>query len=214
VPVLIIASNIRLGINEIKLYEYGIDKYQINRVTNIDKPELIKVHRHLIGYYNSKVDSAQVTVTKSGWGFNIFSEKELVHLKDVKGLVQLDYIVQIATLVLIFVCGLVLLLWLKEGWYTLVKGFLWGGVTTIGLMIFLAIWAVLGFEQLFILFHRLSFTNEFWILDPSKDYLLMLFPEGFFYDTAMFGFVAVIIEALVIGSVAYTVLRLKGRSRL
>lgn len=211
VPLLIIVSNLRWGVNEIKLYEYGVDQYQISRVTGIDKPELMKVHQHLIDYYNSRVDSAQVTVERAGAKFNIFNEKELVHLRDVKGLIQLDYLVQAAVLVIMFACGLVLLLWLKERWHMLVKGLLWGSIATLGLMIFLALWSVFGFEQLFILFHKLSFTNEFWILDPSRDYLLMLFPGEFFYDVALFSFGAVIIESLILGGIAFAVLRLGGR---
>jgi uncharacterized membrane protein len=39
-----------------------------------------------------------------------------------------------------------------------------------------------GFSQLFWQFHIISFPNEFWLLDPTKDYLKMLFPDGFFYD--------------------------------
>ncbi len=210
VPVLIIASNIRWGVNEIKLYEHGIDKYQISRVSGIDKSDLIKVHQHLIEYYNSKVDSAQVTVIKRGEKFNVFSEKELVHFEDVRGLIQLDYMVQLAALVIMFVCGLTFLLWLKEKWHTLVKGVLLGSVVTTVLMIFLALWAVLGFEELFILFHRLSFANEFWVIDPSEGSFSMLFPGGFFYDIALFGFEALIVESLVLGSIAFAILKFRG----
>ena len=87
---------------------------------------------------------------------------------------------------------------------------MWGSVATMILMFFLALWAVSGFEQLFLLFHEVSFANQFWILDPSKDYLIMLFPGGFFYDVALFSFGAVIIESLVLGGIAFAVLKLKG----
>ena len=214
VPLLVITSNLRWGVNEIRLYEYGIDKYGISQATGINKSELIKVHQHLIDYYNSKSESAQVTIMKEGKKFDIFNEKELVHLTDVKKLIQLDYVTQVTALAILFVCCLALLIGGKKRWPILVTGLLWGSIVTLGLMILLALWGVFGFEQLFILFHQISFTNEFWILDPSKDYLLMLFPEGFFYDTALFGFGAVIIESLVLGGVAYAVLRLKGQRQL
>jgi integral membrane protein (TIGR01906 family) len=79
-----------------------------------------------------------------------------------------------------------------------------------GLMVILAIWAFFGFERLFILFHLVSFTNEYWILDPARDYLIRLFPGGFFYDAALFGFGAIMLEALLIGGIAFGILRLIG----
>jgi integral membrane protein (TIGR01906 family) len=212
VPLLLITSNLRWGINEIRVYEYGVDKYEISYVTRIDKPELMNVYQHLIDYYNSEVDSAQVIVEKEGRKVAIFNEKELIHLSDVKNLIQLDYVIQIAALLILLVCCLALLIVLKARWHMLANGFLWGSVVTLGLMIFLALWSVFGFEQLFVLFHRLSFTNEFWILDPGADYLIMLFPGGFFYDIALFGFAAVIIESLFLGAIAFIILKLEGKN--
>lgn len=210
VPLFIIASNIRCGVNEIRVYEYAIDTYQIDRVSGIAKPELMKVYQHLIDYYNSKVDSPQLAVSKAGKKLDIFSEKEVVHLQDVKGLMQLDYAVQIATLIIMVICILALLLWLRDSWRKVVKGLWWGSVVTFGLMIFLALWAVFGFEQLFLLFHLVSFSNEFWIIDLGEGSFIKLFPGGFFYDVALFGFAAVIAESLILGGITFGVLRLKG----
>jgi integral membrane protein (TIGR01906 family) len=207
-PLFLIASTIRWGINEIRLYEYGVDTYQISNASGIAKPELMKIYQHLIYYYNSKVDTAQVTVEKAGEKLDVFSEKELIHLKDVKGLMQLDYTVQIAALVIILICVLMLLLWLQSNWRVVVKGLFWGSVITFGLVVFLILWSVFGFEQLFILFHLVSFTNELWIIDPSEGSFLVLFPGGFFYDAALFGFGALIIESLVLAGVAFGVTRL------
>ncbi len=207
-PLFLIASTIRWGVNEIRLYEYGVDTYQISGVSGIAKPELMRVYQQLIDYYNSKVDMAQVTVIRSGEKLNVFSEKELVHLKDVKGLMQLDYAVQIATFIIMLICVLALLLWLRGSWRIVVKGLLWGSVFTFGLMVFLILWSVFGFEQLFILFHLFSFANEFWIIDPSEGSFLVLFPGGFFYDAALFGFGAVIIKSVVLGGIAFGVMKL------
>jgi len=200
-------ANIRWGVSEIRLYEYGFDKYQISQATGIDELELRRIAQHLIDYFNLKVDSAQVTVVKGGEEFDVFNERELVHLQDVRTLIQLDYWLQGGALSVVLICALVLLLWLKDKWRILVKGVLWGSLATLGLVLLLAFWAVFGFDQLFLLFHLVSFSNEFWVLDPAKDYLIMLFPGGFFYDAALFGFGAVILQALVAGALAFGVLR-------
>ena len=44
---------------------------------------------------------------------------------------------------------------------------------------------LLDFSELFTRFHFVAFTNELWMLDPATDYLIMLFPEGFWYDSAV-----------------------------
>jgi integral membrane protein (TIGR01906 family) len=63
---------------------------------------------------------------------------------------------------------------------------LWGGGLTLGLMLILGIGALFGFNDLFWQFHIISFSNDFWLLDPNTDYLVMLFPNGFWYDATIF----------------------------
>jgi integral membrane protein (TIGR01906 family) len=208
-PLLIITSDIHWGVTEIKLYEYGVDKYQISQVTGIDKSELMKVHQHLIEYYNSKVDSAQVLVISEGEEIAIFNERELVHLQDVKALIHLDYLIQMLAFIFI-ICSAVFLLRSGYGWRMLIKALFWGSVATLCIVGILTLWAVFGFDQLFLLFHLVSFSNEYWILDPATDFLIMLFPTPFFYDVALFGLSAVIVQSLILGGISFGVLKFKG----
>ena len=102
---------------------------------------------------------------------------------------------------------------LKEKWLALIKSLFWGSIITLSLMIFLAFWAIIGFERLFILFHVVSFSNKLWILDPSKDYLIMMFPGGFFYDMALLGFGAVILVSLIIGAASFGTMRISDAQK-
>ena len=47
-----------------------------------------------------------------------------------------------------------------------------------------AVWAAVDFDSLFILFHKLSFTNDLWLLDPQTDLLIRLMPTEFFIHYA------------------------------
>ncbi|MBL7062272.1 MAG: TIGR01906 family membrane protein [Dehalococcoidia bacterium] len=212
-PVLLITSTICLEVNELSLYEYGFDKYEISQDTGIDKIQLRSVAQHLIDYFNLRADTVQITVVKGDEEFNLFNEREVIHLGDVRSLIQLDYWVQRGAFLLIVICALALFFGLRVGWWMLVRGLFWGSFITMGLMVALALWALFGFERLFILFHLVSFTNEYWILDPARDYLIRLFPGGFFYDAALFGFGAIMLEALLIGGIAFGILRLRGWER-
>ena len=79
-------------------------------------------------------------------------------------------------------------------------------------MLALGLGTLFNFDQLFLQFHLFSFTNELWQLDPTKDYLIMLFPQGFFYDAAIFcaGITAGL--AIILGGVAGGYLIAKRRA--
>jgi len=210
-PLVLITTSIRLEISQLRLYEYGFEKYGISRAVGIDALELREVAQHLIEYFNLRAESPQITVAGDGKRFDLFNERELIHLEDVRQLIQKGYWVQRAA-ALALVCAVVLLLWLQQG-RMILRGLFLGSAGTLLLMVTAALWAYIGFEQFFLLFHLVSFSNQYWMLDPARDYLIRLFPEGFFYDAAMFGFLAIIAEALVIGTAALGLLRSESAAR-
>ncbi|HEX9975659.1 MAG TPA: DUF1461 domain-containing protein, partial [Dehalococcoidales bacterium] len=135
-----------------------------------------------------------------------------IHLKDVKGLVWLDYWVWLGTA--IYVIGYVVssLFWSRHRYRPLAGALVGGGSLTLALMLALGLWALVDFGQLLLQFHLLSFANEFWQLDPTHDYLIMLFPSGFYYDATIFcaGITAGL--AIMLGGVGgYLILNKKAR---
>jgi integral membrane protein (TIGR01906 family) len=68
-----------------------------------------------------------------------------------------------------------------------------------------AIASVINFDWLFTQFHIASFNNSYWMLDPSTDYLIMLFPGGFWQDIAWFGCGLILAETLFTGSIAWRI---------
>lgn len=210
-PVLLITSTVGWEVNRLRLYEYGFNKYEISEATGLDDQQLRTVAQRLIDYFDLRTDTPQVEVNKNGLAFDIFNERELIHLGDVRSLIQRDYWVQRGALLLMVICALALFFGLKNGWRMLVRGLFWGSTITLGLMILLAVWAFFGFEQFFIMFHLVSFSNQYWMLDPATDYLIRLFPEGFFYDAALLGYAVVILEALLIGGISWGVSRFLRR---
>jgi integral membrane protein (TIGR01906 family) len=200
VPLFLVTTTLRWEVSEIRLYEYGFDTYNISHVTGIEEADLLKVAHQLIDYFNAKATTPQVTVYKEGQSFDIYNEKELAHLTDVKNLVRLDGYVQMFVLAAMIICR----------WRTIVRSLFFGAVLTLVLAVILALWTLFGFDQLFILFHRLSFTNMLWILDPATDYLIMMFPGEFFYDATLLAFATVIVGAVAIGLVSFGLLRIKS----
>ena len=126
IPVLIATSNVRIGVSDIRLYEHGFDKYDISRSTGIERSELTVIARHLIDYFNSKTESAQMKVVKFGEEIDLFNEKELIHLEDVRALIQLDYLVQIIAIVLALLCVFILCVTSRDRLRRVMKGIFLG----------------------------------------------------------------------------------------
>ena len=77
-----------------------------------------------------------------------------------------------------------------------------GSSLTLALMLALGLGTLFGFDRLFWQFHELFFANDFWLLDPASDCLIMLFPDGFFYDAALFCAIGSAGMAVILGGVA------------
>ena len=210
-PLLLLSASIGGAANCSALYRYGFDKYEVGQTTGLSEAELDKAARGLIGYFNSGEEAINLTVVKDGQPFTLFNEREIVHLKDVKTLFWLDYWIFLGTLIYALAYA-GFSIWRKE-WRRLAHGLVWGSGLTLGLMLLLGFSVMLNFDQFFLQFHLLSFTNELWQLDPSKDYLIMLFPRGFWYDATVFIAIATAVGAVVMGGVGSFIYSSAGRRR-
>jgi integral membrane protein (TIGR01906 family) len=202
-PILLLTASLSWAVNSLWLYKYGFEKYDISQVTGLADSELEKAATGLIGYFNSDEEYISLTVMKDGKPFELFNQREVIHLKDVKGLIWLDYRVLLGTLVYVLAYAGVCLFWRKPSyWRRLAWGVVGGGGITLALMLALGLETLFGFNSLFWQFHVISFSNEFWLLDPTKDYLKMLFPDGYFYDVVSFCVLGVAGMAVILGGVA------------
>jgi len=199
-PVLLLTATIAGIANSQWLYHYGFEKYQVSQTTGLADTELRRAAGGLISYFNSGEEYITLQVQKDSQPFQLFNEREVAHLKDVKGLLRLDYRVLLGTF--LYALGYTLLsLFRRRDWRQLARVLVAGSSLTLGLMLLLGIGILLNFDQLFVQFHLISFANNLWQLDPSQDYLIMLFPGGFWFDIFMFGTLTIAVEAIVLGGV-------------
>jgi len=203
IPMLLLTTDLRFAANDIRLYEYGFNKYEVSAATGLDNEELLSVADRMVTYFNSDEEFFDI---------DLFNQREVTHLKDVKGLIQLAYRLQLASLAYIVVY-IVINFVLRRGafWRGLARRLIWGSGATIALLAILGLWAVIDFDSLFLLFHLVSFSNELWQLSPG-DKMLLMFPQGFFNDGALFVAAAAIGEAVIIGGIAWGILALRGKA--
>lgn len=137
---------------------------------------------NIAAYLNHQTDAVPHPNDKSR---PLFSEDEMLHLSDVRGLVSGLKAMRWAG------GGLALagiaLAWLlnrKEDNNSLMpavwQGFAWASGVLFTLAAGLCIWALIDFESLFLSFHRIAFSNDLWLMDPKEDLMIALMPEQFF----------------------------------
>jgi len=202
-PVTLLTASIGLAVNSQWLYEYGFNKYDVRQTTGLADSELRKAASGLISYFNSGEDFIDLTVIKDGQPFPLFNEREIAHLKDVKRLIRLDYQVMLGTGIYVLLYAVTSLCWLAEECRRrLAQAAIASSGLTLGLILLIGLAAVLDFQGFFLWFHHVSFANDLWLLDPSRDYLIMLFPEGFWYDATIFLALLIVVLAVLAAGVA------------
>jgi len=211
-PCLLLTASIWWAANSHWLYTSGFARYDIAASTGLSEAELDNVAAGLIDYFNSGEEFVDIVLDKDGQPFELFTEEEILHFRDVKGLFRLDFNVLLGTGIYVAVYIVLSLLWRRPGYRRdLARAILAGNVITLVLMLVLWLGTLLNFDQLFLLFHLISFSNEFW---STEGYMLLLFPRDFWYDAAIYCAVATAVAALILGMTAAGYLLFTRRTTL
>ncbi len=210
-PVLLLTASVSWAVNSLWLYKYGFDKYSISQTTGLAQSELDKAAAGLIDYFNSGDETISLTVMKEGESLVLFNEREVAHLRDVRGLFQLVYRVLLGTLIYALVYVGLSIFWWRDR-RRLSRGLAGGSCLTLVLMLALGLGTLFNFDRLFRQVHLISFANELWMLDPTRDYLIMLFPRGFWYDASLFCALATAVGAVILGGVGGWYVKRRGKA--
>lgn len=183
-PLLFISTSVRIEMNSPALYTRGFELYEVADTTDLDEEQLEHIVIRLIDYFNSLAATPQMQVTKTdGTVFPLYHDYELIHLDDVKGLFDVNSLLQSAIMLLVVV--LAALAVFQHRLHALLLVLRNGAVLALGGLVVGAVLFAADFGGMFVEFHLLLFDNPFWQLDPRTDYLVMLFPYQFWQDMFM-----------------------------
>lgn len=182
-------------------YEKQYKKYQVPESIGITMPELMTSTDNLLNYIDNKRDNLDFTATIKGAQREFFSERDKLHMIDVKNLfVKGKLIRNIA-----FIYCVIYIAWFvlkaKNKTRNISRLALTAFVAGILPIILLIILMNMDFYKYFTIFHEIFFNNDLWQLDPAKDTLINMFPESFFSDIAFkiaYFYVAELLLMLVI----------------
>lgn len=160
-----------------------IESNQLEQVVGLDKVVIVKAYEQIFDF--SKGDRVTLADPEDSFAY---SEKETAHMKDVQGLfLLLERIAWIG-----FCVGIVILVFALT---RRVSGAtIW--VSSLGSLLVVGIFAgfmMNEFQSAFVRFHQLLFTNDMWLLDPSRDFLIQIMPEPFFVEAASLLFLRILV---------------------
>ena len=118
-----------------------------------------------------------------GTELTLFHDYELIHLDDVRKLFALNSILQsLGMLALLLLLARAMTSGSAEAIQNALAGLRLGSSLALFGLVALGVLFATQFNLMFAGFHMLAFTNDFWLLDPRTDYLVMLFPTGFWQE--------------------------------
>ena len=185
-------------------YEKEYTKYQVlNDLPEMTMEDLLTVTEEMMAYLRGNREDLHVYTTMGGVHCEFFNEREIAHMEDVRGLFIGGLWLRRIGLAFTVVTLLGLWFWSKKDFErreylkTAVPSSLCLGTG----IFFAAALAIIGlvstnFSKYFVVFHRIFFDNDLWILDPDTDMLINIVPEPFFMDTALY--IALVFVCMVV----------------
>ena len=176
-----------LIVNLDSFYAFEFQKNNTSTKTGISSEELNKIVDNIQGFFTE--DSNDKILMKTyinGVNKQLFNEKEIIHMIDVKILLNNLRLTAVLMWFYIALCTFIYFVLNNKNKMYKVKNFIKSYMKfsfTITAIILVAL--LIGFRWIFYLFHIISFDNDLWILDPRKDYLIKIFEEIFFMEAAI-----------------------------
>ena len=171
--IFIITTAINFTVAFKELYYYDIDKLNILNLSHLSKEEIKLNYDYLVEYNLSKnVEEFKMPTIKS-------SEQGKIHFEEVRNIFQnINKISKIC--LFISLIGIAISIRNKD-----IQILNYTSKALITIPIILAIPIVINFEDTFVVFHKLMFSNDYWIFDPSLDPVINILPEEFFFHAGI-----------------------------
>lgn len=177
VPVLIVLCSVQLVVQNDEFFrrQYAANKVVEN--TQIKPLELMRITDEIQAYLFGRREDLDIYGTVGGEYRPLFTEREILHMADVRNLFASGLLLRNSAIVLLLLLGI----YLYRANRALLAQALVGGC-----LLFFVLGAVTGlllavrFDEMFVLFHEVFFGNDLWLLDPQESILINMVPQPFF----------------------------------
>ena len=165
------------------IYEFNWDRNNISYRSNLTNNELGQVSDQIKDYFKNDDEKISINIERNK-SINLFNQREIDHMVDVKNLIKFTLLFERISLVIIFFTLIISSYTngLREIQRNLIQIIYKSFIIWSGIILLIISGMVINFNYTFTLFHKIFFRNDLWILDPRNDYLLIMFPERFFLE--------------------------------
>lgn len=204
-PVLLVMLSVRLVMTPLYLqieYQragFPADNYGLTTAQRLEYAPLA------LDYLIANRESRFLSDLTFPTGGVLFNARELGHMRDVQRVTQLAFAFSWLAGIAALACGGYL------GWRnrpSLVRALRTGAMLSVGLVAAIAISAALAWDSFFTAFHQLFFSGGSWVFAYS-DTLIRLFPEQFWFDSAITVGALTITGALLLLLLAWAIAHIK-----
>jgi integral membrane protein (TIGR01906 family) len=212
-PLALVGANVRVLFTAEPLYRFAVEQYNVPGVTGIPRTEIDRSMAEIRDYFTNDQQLLRITVTDDrGRTGPLFTPREVIHMRDVKHLVRAVFALQTAALSYVALYAVArLLAQRRAAWAGLARLCRMSALGTLAAGVAFGVTTLVGFDRLFVRFHQLSFSNDFWMLDPLQDRLVQMFPFDFWLVSTVILVGLTIVEVLALLAVSWTYLqRRKG----
>jgi integral membrane protein (TIGR01906 family) len=119
-----------------------------------------------------------------------YNAKEYQHMQDVRFLYYTQLIIWMFSIIIVC-CG-----------YSHTRA-ITATIAVVAFMTFILIFILIDFKSFWLLFHKLFFTNDLWLMDPRTDKLVRVFNEIFFTKLNIIIASFMILMSIVIGGLSW-----------
>jgi integral membrane protein (TIGR01906 family) len=168
------------------LYSYDWWRNGIPETSGLTVAQLNSGADQIKDYFTNDEEYLDLRVEYDGREISLYKEREVLHMKDVKALMKGVFtLVRVSGLVslLIFVAGLAI--YRGQLWRMAMTALRWAALGWGAFVVVFSLAIAINFDWVFTQFHFLSFANDLWQLNPYTDYLLIMFPERFFFEATV-----------------------------
>ena len=182
----LLLTSIEWAAFDLNYYHREYKKLGIARSTGMSQDDLLNTTKELLNYVKGKRDNLKVSAVVHGEERQVFNQREIDHMVDVKDLFTLGFRLRwISFGIFLALAAIIVRLKGRDALRELSLSYL----TVLAILIVFAL-VLLGlilidFTAVWDKFHHIFFSNDLWILDPETDILIQMVPEEFFFDTVM-----------------------------
>ena len=186
-PLFIILGNVEYITKSEWLYSYDWWRNSIPERSGLPTSELNSAADQIKDYFTNGEEYLDVRVNYQGEQVSLYREREILHMKDVKALMQGVFLIVRITGIICLLIGIAGLIYFRGRlWQKAMTTLRWAALGYGAFVVVFALAIAIDFNWVFTQFHFLSFANDLWQLNPRTDYLLIMFPERFFFEATVF----------------------------